>query len=290
MRLICPNCGAQYEVADDVIPPTGRDVQCSNCGHTWFETPGASEAAEAEGPARAAEPAPQAPAAPPVAAPEPQWEPEPEPEVEPACEPEPAPAAARSAISPQIAEILREEAAREEAARRAEVAPALESQPDLGLEQSFDPDDQRTEEARRRMARLRGEPAPVIGAPMSAAASARRELLPDIEEINSTLRATSDRSGVGPAEPAALPEQRRRGFGTGFVTVLLLAAAFAAIYAFAPRIAAAVPQAEPVLTRYVALVDEGRLWLDLKMQAIIASLSAADGVEAPVPAPEPTDG
>lgn len=37
MRLICPNCGAQYEVPDSVIPETGRDVQCSSCGHTWFQ-------------------------------------------------------------------------------------------------------------------------------------------------------------------------------------------------------------------------------------------------------------
>ncbi|MEN9012433.1 MAG: zinc-ribbon domain-containing protein, partial [Yoonia sp.] len=44
MRLICPNCGAQYEVADDVIPLDGRDVQCSNCGHTWFENRGDSNA------------------------------------------------------------------------------------------------------------------------------------------------------------------------------------------------------------------------------------------------------
>ncbi|KUP91835.1 zinc-ribbon domain-containing protein [Tritonibacter horizontis] len=37
MRLICPNCGAQYEVPEDVIPAEGRDVQCSNCGDTWFQ-------------------------------------------------------------------------------------------------------------------------------------------------------------------------------------------------------------------------------------------------------------
>ncbi|NBR91243.1 MAG: hypothetical protein EBS68_15290, partial [Rhodobacteraceae bacterium] len=29
MRIICPNCGAQYEVPNDVVPETGRDVQCS---------------------------------------------------------------------------------------------------------------------------------------------------------------------------------------------------------------------------------------------------------------------
>ncbi|MCB2124584.1 MAG: zinc-ribbon domain-containing protein, partial [Rhodobacteraceae bacterium] len=29
MRLICPSCGAQYEVDESVIPDGGRDVQCS---------------------------------------------------------------------------------------------------------------------------------------------------------------------------------------------------------------------------------------------------------------------
>jgi predicted Zn finger-like uncharacterized protein len=37
MRITCPNCGAQYEVDPRVIPDIGRDVQCSNCGHTWFQ-------------------------------------------------------------------------------------------------------------------------------------------------------------------------------------------------------------------------------------------------------------
>ncbi|MEL7204552.1 MAG: zinc-ribbon domain-containing protein, partial [Pseudomonadota bacterium] len=36
MKLTCPNCAAQYEVPDEVIPETGRDVQCSACGDTWF--------------------------------------------------------------------------------------------------------------------------------------------------------------------------------------------------------------------------------------------------------------
>ena len=49
MRLTCPNCDAQYEVDDRAIPDAGRDVQCSNCGHTWFQlAPHVEEAMEDE--------------------------------------------------------------------------------------------------------------------------------------------------------------------------------------------------------------------------------------------------
>lgn len=41
MRLICPRCQAHYEIADSVIPATGRDVECSACSHVWFQ-PGAA--------------------------------------------------------------------------------------------------------------------------------------------------------------------------------------------------------------------------------------------------------
>ncbi len=37
MRLVCPKCVAQYEVADGTIPDSGRDVQCANCNHVWFQ-------------------------------------------------------------------------------------------------------------------------------------------------------------------------------------------------------------------------------------------------------------
>ena len=46
MRLVCPNCGAQYEVEDRLIPRAGRDVQCSNCGHGWFQERARPEEAE----------------------------------------------------------------------------------------------------------------------------------------------------------------------------------------------------------------------------------------------------
>ncbi|MGR3465744.1 zinc-ribbon domain-containing protein [Limimaricola sp.] len=78
MRLTCPNCGAQYEVARDAVPAEGRDVQCSNCSLTWLARPDPEAMAE-----ETARPAPP-----------------------------------RSTITPEIAEILRAEAEREAKARR----------------------------------------------------------------------------------------------------------------------------------------------------------------------------
>jgi predicted Zn finger-like uncharacterized protein len=37
IRVVCPNCEANYEIPDDAIPDFGRDVQCANCGHTWHQ-------------------------------------------------------------------------------------------------------------------------------------------------------------------------------------------------------------------------------------------------------------
>jgi len=281
MRLACPNCGAEYEVADDVIPDSGRDVQCSNCGHTWFEQPGAVAAVTA-----------------PEADPEPEVEPdsgaalEPEPEAEaepqsaadtgPEPEPESPSGRERRTIDPEVAEILREEREREEAARRAE-ANRLESQPDLGLDDGATAEDQRGAEARRRMARLRGQDSPAPQGPAATAAAAaatvatrpeqdhsRRDMLPDIDEINSTLRSENE-ALAAPSEVRDTPG-KDGGFRRGFLLVVALAVLAALVYAFAPQIGERVPQLADPLTSYVAQVNEWRLWLDLNLQDLMAAM------------------
>ena len=48
MRLVCPNCGARYQVPKENIFVTGRDVKCSACDTTWFQThPDATAAPDA---------------------------------------------------------------------------------------------------------------------------------------------------------------------------------------------------------------------------------------------------
>lgn len=276
MRLICPNCDAQYEVPDDVMPVAGRDVQCSNCGQTWFQyhpdhTP--SEQSElVDAPAPDEETAPPPPPPPhPIAAPE------------------------RQQLDPAVADILRQEAEAEQAARRSTQPDGLESQPDLGmdLEDSAyeDAADRRAREARDRMARLRGNDTPEVqaaggtaptgeSATAAAALGSRRDLLPDIEEINSTLRSGSARTGSGAADldpeiDAPTHQRMRRGFRTGFTTVLLIFAVLAIVYVFAPRLSAAVPALASPLQSYVQIVDNGRSWLDEKVQGMLKSLDSA---------------
>ncbi len=274
MRLICPNCDAQYEVPDDVMPTTGRDVQCSNCGQTWFQHhPSDDGIAEPEVVAEDEEvSAPPPPPPPPPVQAEPQ----------------------RKQLDPAVADILRQEAEAEQAARRTVQSGGLESQPDLGMDlEDIGPEndtDRRAREARDRMARLRGnDPAEVQAAggsggdvadTTSAALGSRRDLLPDIDEINSTLRSGASRNGAGgpdiePEVEAPTRQRKRRGFRTGFLTVFLIFIVLAAVYVLAPRLAQAVPALEAPLQSYVSIVDQGRGWLDTKLQSMLKSLDSA---------------
>jgi predicted Zn finger-like uncharacterized protein len=274
MRLICPNCDAQYEVPDDVMPTAGRDVQCSNCGQTWFQHH--PDHAPSEDVAALDDHTPdEETAAPPPPPPPTPTEPE------------------RKQLDPAVADILRQEAEAEQAARRTVQSGGLESQPDLGMDLEDptpeDDTDRRAREARERMARLRGNETTEIQAAggsgavtetTSAALGSRRDLLPDIDEINSTLRSGNGRSGSGAAdiEPeieAPTRQRKRRGFRTGFLTVLLIFIVLAAVYVLAPRLADAVPALKAPLQSYVTFVDQGRGWLDSKLQSILKSLDSA---------------
>jgi hypothetical protein len=71
--------------------------------------------------------------------------------------------------------------------------------------------------------------------------------------------------------------RRRRGFRTGFMLVLILAAVAIGAYAFAPEITAALPQADPFLTPYVDQVDQLRFQLDDLVQSLASQLADRAG-------------
>lgn len=262
MRLTCPNCSARYEVDEAMVPAGGRDVQCSNCSTTWFQP----------GP-RIAEPL----ADPIVPEAEPVVDPTPEPRLAEIDVAGPSGAAGvdgaaraerpvRQQIDSGVADILREEAERETRLRRGVDDPQpVEQQEEMPLESAQD--DARA----RRIAELEGaedafDTDEITAAVATAAAASRREVFPDIEEINSTLRATGDRreeeANATDVDTVGSTGRRRGKVRMGFFTVLILAAVAVGIYALAPQIAEAVPALAGPLEAYVGVVNQGRFWLD----------------------------
>ncbi|WP_264210964.1 zinc-ribbon domain-containing protein [Leisingera thetidis] len=322
MRLTCPNCAAQYEVPEDVIPDEGRDVQCSNCGQTWFQAAAGAAAAEAAAediPAAAAfedtsaaagddAPDQEIAAGTPEDAADAAAQDGPEPAEagqdadgrsdagagdgaeygagdeaedgagEDADEPEPqtgaaeddaaaAPPQRQRGLDPALSDILREEAEREASLRAAE-GQSLETQPGLGLEEATAPEDEaarRSRQARDRMARIRGEDPRQLAA---AETGSRKELLPDIEEINSTLRSAGSAAPAPQTASEEPPLRRRSSFARGFSLSLIAALVMVMVYDNAPLIAEKLPQADPALSSYVGWVDQARLWLDGQVKSL----------------------
>ena len=287
MRLICPNCEAEYEVDDAAIPDMGRDVQCSNCGHAWFQLPPEIELAleqedELFGASGAADPLPdldEDDAPPPAAMAD----------------------APKRSIDENLMAVLREEAEREAAARKADAAP-IETQTEMGLsapaaaaaaaaaaavvasaEQSRAAGAVPTPAhagglaaAARRIAQMKGLD-PDAPPPAPPKPATRRDLLPDIEEINSSLKGGAEPPALSEAAQEEIGQSNARGFRSGFAVAMLVAVLGLAAYVAAPRIVAMVPAAEGAVNAYVAAIDGARLWLDgLMRQATDAVRQASD--------------
>ena len=288
MRLICPNCEAEYEVDDAAIPDMGRDVQCSNCGHAWFQLPPEIELAleqedELFGASNVADPLPDldeddAPPPPPAMADAP-----------------------KRSIDENLMAVLREEAEREAAARKAEAAP-VETQTEMGLsapaaaaaaaaaaavvasaEQSRAAGAIPTPAhagglaaAARRIAQMKGLD-PDAPPPAPPKPATRRDLLPDIEEINSSLKGGAEPPVLTEAEVEQIGQSNARGFRSGFAIAMLVAVLGLAAYVAAPRLVAMVPATEGAVNAYVGAIDSARLWLDgLMRQATDAVRQASD--------------
>ena len=396
MRLTCPNCGAEYDVPDEVIPASGRDVQCSNCGDTWYQyhpdqlnedgdydpalaaaldaaddedawsgddhaedsepedyvdelsaaaeageldplddiddfdpedpeddagdiadvgtedgmvdvddAPATDEGTEArpqDSPAEGFAPLPdepEAPAAPTRAVmPDVQslddidWDSEDDDDEdeddEESAGPPPGLQPRRKPLSDEVKSILQEEAQYEERARQSD---PLESQPELGLDAPAavppPPPPRREVAAESRLARVRKAESPAPPVPASAApgrsadpaqAAPRRDLLPDIEEINSSLRRRGEPGRkVDPRNSRQAAKDQRRGFRSGFMSILILMVVAAVIYLQAPKIGQAIPALNAVMTAYTETVDRGRVWLDEKAEILADKLDAATG-------------
>ena len=43
MIIVCPSCGKNFDVDENLIPNKGRLLKCGSCNHTWFFNKNASE-------------------------------------------------------------------------------------------------------------------------------------------------------------------------------------------------------------------------------------------------------
>ncbi len=291
MRITCPECGTQYEIEPDLVPPAGRDVQCSACETIWTvhpdqDQPAAPETASAPGADDGEDDGEDAPAAP------------------------PAGARPRPKVDENTRRILLEEARREAQERRrreagapADKAPA-DAAPTPGSDAAPEPEEQEQEQEQEQedapsdpppqpsavpVAGLREDRSPGHTASFGGAgpslgpavpvgerqepARPRTDLLPDVEESGATLI----RPGAARRSPDPVPPEPQRGatgsFLSGFTFVLVLAFLIVGIDLAAPSLAQRIPAIEDELAAFVGLVNDLRVQVDLTLQSLARAVS-----------------
>ena len=202
----------------------------------------------------------------------------------------------------EVLQILRAEAEREIAQRRRDADP-LESQPDLGLDAAPPPARPTTPPSaapvptrapsdapgiEERVARIRGVAArrqedartEEEEALAEDRAADRSEPLPDVEEINSTLRPHSEHASEEPALARRLREEdRRRGFRGGFFAVTGIVAALILLYVAAPWVARTFPGLEPAMAAYVDGSNAAREGIDGAVSRSLSRLARLTGAD-----------
>ncbi|WP_375254181.1 zinc-ribbon domain-containing protein [Yoonia sp.] len=276
MRLICPNCDAQYNVADDTFAGGGRDVQCSSCDHTWFQTKRRANVSR-EVSRVLSTPMPsvrktksrglgtydsQQSVVKSQAHDTPQGAAQTDgPKHQPIKD-----GPRHRAVDPEVANILKEEAA----TRRKQTDYSTQTR-----QKSRDLKPQDIEETLRRVSEmtvesggtLAGE-SPAVAAAVAAASQADPRAIPDITEINTALRARAEATDQGGLIELQTVRRKRRGFRRGFFVVLLLVAIAVGPYIFAEEIVNAMPEWRAQMTTYVAVMDELRRSLNLALDTI----------------------
>lgn len=288
MRITCPNCLAQYEIDGNLLPPEGREVQCSACDHIWFQSAparkntraapqiGASTQMPEEIPVTAPktwlEEVPLPDNAPKIAdtasmnAPEsavqhdfaePEEPEEPESDIDDRRAnrigerifPEATRPRAR-ALDASVTDVLRQEAEFEATQRQRDAEP-VETQPDLGL--------------------LGGNPWPAFRDPdgpdlnkdddfTTEAPSNTPSSFPDIDDVSATLDPlqASRQTEIAGYDLPMTAQDRQRSFLQGFIIPVALGGLMVGFYLAAPLLAALIPPAAPVLNGYIDAIDAGR--------------------------------
>jgi len=239
-------------------------VQCSNCAHTWLQMPEGFDDTAGRQPPESPEIAPQDPVddedvtddgfTPPMGA-----------EAQPM----------RRTTDPDALGVIHEEVQHELRHRDAETG-GIETQTELGLDQGgFTPPPPTPEISPAASPEAEAQAQDEGLAPAQKRSEGnKRELLPDIEEINSTLASAPD-----PVydEDGNLDESSttggRRGFRLGFGLMLLLTALLLLFYAYAPSQAERFPQFSTQIEAVIGFIDMLRAGLETGAQRLLKMLN-----------------
>ena len=275
MRLICPKCDAQYNVADDAIPKGGRDVQCSTCGHTWFQTE-MSRVLSRPVSRVLSRPIPTAVKS---EAKEPQMSasrdvgaydvPHSHKEHSQPHQPKHRP------VDANIANILRQEAGREHNVP----APEKTATPEKRERKPVSSED--IDATRKRIAQMTddaggtrsGDKPARAAAAASGGGSANPRAIPSMNEINAVLRDRANNNANAEITEADRVEAiRRRGFRRGFFFVMALFVLVITPYVLADQIIENIPQSRETMTQYVAIIEQLRATMNVTTSSIVESV------------------
>ncbi|GAA6182470.1 zinc-ribbon domain-containing protein [Shimia sp. NS0008-38b] len=185
----------------------------------------------------------------------------------------------RRGLDAAVADILREEAELETQARAADAPQSLETQGDLGLDDGVDaPRADVADAAASRLRRLRSADDDKAAKSIPTPKETRRDLLPDIEEINSTLRSsTAPQRNPDLGQGKDSRAKRGRGFRLGFALVLLLAVAAVFVYSSNDMLSQNYPAAAPYIEMFMTSANGARVWLDDQMTQLFLKLDQMTG-------------
>jgi predicted Zn finger-like uncharacterized protein len=271
MRLTCPNCSAVYEIPDDAIPEEGRDVECSNCEHVWFQAH----------PGMMTEAAPLTPSQRPI-----------DPAVAEILQQEATlEFEARRKTQPKTGVVMPEETVSETPPEPASATEAEQSSEDEKMPPQQEVEDQgvaaesniEEKAGPEEMEKQSGAIADQIETDQTETEEAPET--PAEENAKAGDPVLEPQSGAG-SMPDTLPVEgapetsedveQSRGFQRSFMIVLLLAGCGAALYVFAPDIIVQVPKTEPFLMQYISGVDQVRVWLDALWHHLNGTTPLAD--------------
>ena len=252
MRLICPNCNAQYNVDEALIPEEGRDVQCATCKKSWFQEKSFDETPLDLTPSVQPEAARKTPTSP--AAPETPRQTLDDSETNTA-EPTSPPAQPvnDSVDRDKLRRVVEEEIAAKSGFDDDDIAePADETDEDSELLRSL-------RETLAEVTEDDYEIGPATSRRRSVVQAAESAGIPTDELLaDRTSKPKPTDISIDFVEELNETRPRRRLMSRGKMTALILAAILAGVYFFQGKIAEAYPPAAPFLEQYTAAVDGAR--------------------------------